>query len=1848
MNLNIMTHILNIKPIKLGCVSFILIFFLSNFSFAQVNNEDDLKKTADKDFQNEEYNLAYKLYAQLVSLYPKDPEYNYRLGVCMLFVEPDKKKPFPYFKIAISNPKEAPKEAKFYLAKTYQVNYKFDDAIKLYIEYKQIGNSTSIKKLQVDREIEACKNGKRLLSNLSDLVVISKKQLNEADYFRSYDVKEIGGKLLVKPDDFKSSLDKRQKEKSVMYLPRNGERIYYSSYGESGDNGKDIYFVNKLPNGSWSKPEIMPAPINTEYDEDFPFLHPNGKTLYFSSKGHNSMGGYDIFKTNYNSQTQTWSKPINLEFPINSPDDDILFVTDSLEKLAFFSTGRYSPFGKIDVLKISTERRPMDLAFLKGTVVKETLTQSLKSKITVKNMTNGETVGTYQVQDNGEYVMDIPNGGKFLFTVETPGLPTQSEGVQIPAAYSLKPYKQIISYENKKLKISNYFDGQIADENYSVMLDLIERKAKLEINENEPYNNALKNQSDVVNENINSVSTTKPVITEDNNKPKTNTNKNVTNDQLLSIAKTDAKEASDEAQKLKQEAQDAFGLATQKTAEAVELDKKANDELAIANSIKDTDKKNSEVEKANNLKAQANVATDVANTATNMAKRLEVDANLKQKESDLTNQYISELEEITKNKNNKEALVKLEKIQKELDDLSKQKNQSDELFESLKAESVLKEVELTNSENKTKSILRDITNIKNENTSLETDLANETDKSIKENIVSQIKDLKTEIDLKNKDLETNNLKIDKLKNEVDGIKKEIEVAAKMLNEKTNNVVATQNENSNYTEGAVESNTTTTNSKPEISKITYNKLTQKYAETVNSTPINKDEINTQNSALKNYNDDIESLTIIEREALGKATNDIEKKRLTEEIKSLEKLKSDNDKTIVSNSNKIKELDSKTIVNNTINPNLNNTAVNTNSVEPTIQNETSSVNSLLREADLLSSKAIEQRKEAETKTGIENENLIKQAIENEKLSINKKTEAATFVEKNNKSTFDTNTKEIENLQKLTVGKTNENITQANKLSDDAQLFFKEAEKLRIEANSNNSDSLKLVGLKNAEGKEFEGLLKQEKSLQLLSKEAPSLKNENQPIVNSNNNIDGSGNQINTNSDTSIVDKKGNENINLPSGINQQTIKGIFSESEKLNDEAFQLRQSAVNKTPTESEIDLNKALALESEALALKVDAAEKQKIMNSEMFDLNQKKLAELQKVASGIKISELDIVDMQINEATIYFNKAKGIRQEASFYPTNSSKLGRYTSAEENENIALVKQENLLNIYAKYFLNNKLIKPIETIEPKPIVTEEEKKIEVYNQQIIKDLKTLSKVNESDYKNKLISIPRNLPPNKLELKTTAQSLYKESRDLLAQVNKTSDITKAKELMFEVNTIEKKAINLLNQITDNSSTVSNTYINEKSETNINAKTKPTSNTNFVDLKIEGFDSKNETSYNTSNPIPIDTKIEDGLIFKVQIGAFKQALPNGTFSGISPIIAQTTPSGYLRYMAGNFNKYDNALSVKNYLRNTGYKDAFVVAYFNGLRINLNEGLEKAKLQGQTISINPNITEGVASNNNITKNTDAASGNINTVNNNEPVVVTKELEKINGLLYTIQIGVFANQATGSQLFNLSPIYTEKLPNGFYRYTAGIYNNPTKLLEDKLKVIDAGIKDAFASAYYNSKRVPFTEGKKLQSDDKNVKMEAENPIIFPTRTSNLNSEISTINANTLSSISNTLAIRPLTVAPLIQPFKNGVITGPAPTPDNGVKTDDLGISYKVQIGAYKNQVPNDIAAKFLNIKTWPVNNNLVIDLYIYNIGNFTEIQFAKKLRDEAVSVGINDAFITVYKDGVKLYGNEASQYLSK
>ncbi|HIE15373.1 MAG TPA: hypothetical protein EYP69_00435, partial [Bacteroidales bacterium] len=116
------------------------------------------------------------------------------------------------------------------------------------------------------------------------------------------------------PEKFSARLNKNGYVESSLTIAPNEKTIYFSSNRPGGYGGKDIYRIVKLPDKSWSLPQNLGGVVNTPYDEDAPFIASDGVTLYFSSKGHLNMGGYDIFVTKKLSDNQ-WSEPENMGYP---------------------------------------------------------------------------------------------------------------------------------------------------------------------------------------------------------------------------------------------------------------------------------------------------------------------------------------------------------------------------------------------------------------------------------------------------------------------------------------------------------------------------------------------------------------------------------------------------------------------------------------------------------------------------------------------------------------------------------------------------------------------------------------------------------------------------------------------------------------------------------------------------------------------------------------------------------------------------------------------------------------------------------------------------------------------------------------------------------------------------------------------------------------------------------------------------------------------------------------------------------------------------------------------------------------------------------------------------------------------------------------------------------------------------------------------------------------------------------------------------------------------------------------------------------------------------------------------
>lgn len=188
-----------------------------------------------------------------------------------------------------------------------------------------------------------------------------------------------------------------------------GNTLYFVSNRDGGYGGRDIYRCVKLPNGDWSKSLSLGPTINTPYEEDSPFISPDGKTLYFASTGHNSIGGFDIFQTTLGEDGE-WSEPENLGYPLNTVDDDVFFVPTADGKRAYYSSRKEEGFGLKDIYILELpEPVSTDLSVLKGYIyAPEGEDLPRDTYILVTNKNTGEVTEYRPRQRDGAYVAILP------------------------------------------------------------------------------------------------------------------------------------------------------------------------------------------------------------------------------------------------------------------------------------------------------------------------------------------------------------------------------------------------------------------------------------------------------------------------------------------------------------------------------------------------------------------------------------------------------------------------------------------------------------------------------------------------------------------------------------------------------------------------------------------------------------------------------------------------------------------------------------------------------------------------------------------------------------------------------------------------------------------------------------------------------------------------------------------------------------------------------------------------------------------------------------------------------------------------------------------------------------------------------------------------------------------------------------------------------------------------------------------------------------------------------------------------------------------------------------------------
>jgi outer membrane protein OmpA-like peptidoglycan-associated protein/tetratricopeptide (TPR) repeat protein len=335
---------------------------------------------------------------------------------------------------------------------------------------------------------------------------------NNGDLYES----ELKGEVWSKPEAMNKNINSDNfHESSACYSP-NGNLVYFVTDNPNigGYGNRDIYVSAKDSKGKWGKPTNLGPTINTKYDEEGIFIHPDGKTLYFSSRGHQTMGGYDIFKTVFDEASQKWSIPENLGYPVNTADDDVFFVVSANGRHAYYTSFSANGFGENDIYRITflgnekpvilnnednllasvaapvketvvapaMEVKDAQLTILKGTIIDALTLKPLEAIIDIVDNATNEVIASFTSNSaSGKYLVSLPAGRNYGIAVKKENYLFHSENFDIPATAAFQEVKKDVELKNiavgSKIILKNiFFDfgkASLRQESTSELLRLI-------------------------------------------------------------------------------------------------------------------------------------------------------------------------------------------------------------------------------------------------------------------------------------------------------------------------------------------------------------------------------------------------------------------------------------------------------------------------------------------------------------------------------------------------------------------------------------------------------------------------------------------------------------------------------------------------------------------------------------------------------------------------------------------------------------------------------------------------------------------------------------------------------------------------------------------------------------------------------------------------------------------------------------------------------------------------------------------------------------------------------------------------------------------------------------------------------------------------------------------------------------------------------------------------------------------------------------------------------------------------------------------------------------------------------
>ena len=313
---------------KKNILFFLLCFLLTSLSAQTLEQARGM-------YGRGQYAEAKPVFQKYVKSQPANGNYNLWYGVCCL----ETGEPAEALKHLESAVKRRVPSGQLYLARAYNDLYRFEEAIETYETYISDLRKRKRSTEEAEQLLEKSKSNLRMLKGVEEVCFIDSFVVDKEKFLDAYKISPESGKLFMYDTYFNDS----GKEGGTVYETELGNKLYYSEM--QPDSTLSILSRNKLLD-KWSDGSLLPGSINEAMNADYPYVLTDGITIYYASDGPGSMGGYDIFVTRYNTNTDSYLMPENVGMPFNSPYNDYMMVFDEVKGLGWFVSDRFQPEGK--------------------------------------------------------------------------------------------------------------------------------------------------------------------------------------------------------------------------------------------------------------------------------------------------------------------------------------------------------------------------------------------------------------------------------------------------------------------------------------------------------------------------------------------------------------------------------------------------------------------------------------------------------------------------------------------------------------------------------------------------------------------------------------------------------------------------------------------------------------------------------------------------------------------------------------------------------------------------------------------------------------------------------------------------------------------------------------------------------------------------------------------------------------------------------------------------------------------------------------------------------------------------------------------------------------------------------------------------------------------------------------------------------------------------------------------------------------------------------------------------------------------------------------------------------------